>query len=62
MKYYVTYAINAFYVAEVEADNLEEARKKAVDKYCEADFGEITDADGDQLMVEDEDDNVIWGA
>ena len=62
MKYYVTYAINAFYVAEVEADSLEEARKKAVDKYCEADFGAITDIEGDQIMVEDEDDNVIWGA
>lgn len=28
MKYYVTYRIDARYIAEVEADSLEEAKKK----------------------------------
>ena len=51
MKYYVTYAVSGYYVAEVEADNLEEARKKAVDKYYEADFGDVTDIEVDQVMV-----------
>lgn len=60
MKYYVTYAISAMYVAEVEADSLEEARDKAVDKYYEADFGDATEVEGDQIMVEDEDDNILW--
>jgi hypothetical protein len=31
MKYYVTYKVEARYIAEVEADNLEEAMKKF---YC----------------------------
>jgi phosphomannomutase len=61
MKYYVTYAISAYYVAEVEADSLEEAREKAGDKYYEADFGDATDIDADQVIVEDEDDNILWG-
>lgn len=29
MKYYITYKIEARYIAEVEADNLEEAMKKS---------------------------------
>lgn len=29
MKYYIAYKIEARYIAEVEADNLEEARNKA---------------------------------
>jgi hypothetical protein len=60
MKYYVTYAISAYYVAEVDADNLEEARKKAEDKYYEADFGDATEIEADQIMVEDKDDNILW--
>lgn len=60
MKYYVTYAISAVYVAEVEADSLEEAREKAEDKYYEADFGDATEVEADQIMVEDEDDNILW--
>ena len=39
MKYYVTYKINARYVAEVEADSLEEAKEKANEEWCDADFG-----------------------
>lgn len=46
MKYYVTYRIDARFVAEVEADNLEEAMKKAEYKYYDADFGKARDIDG----------------
>lgn len=60
MKYYVTYKIDARYVAAVEADSLEEAMKKAEYKYYDADFGEARDIDGEAIMVEDENENYIF--
>jgi phosphomannomutase len=60
MKYYVTYKIDARYVVEVEADNLEEARKKAEEEYIDADFGVAEDIDGEDIIVEDENGNYIW--
>lgn len=39
MKFYVTYKIEARYVAKVEADNLEEAIKKAESEYLDAERG-----------------------
>lgn len=52
MKYYVTY--------KVEADSLEEAKKKAQEEFCDADFGDAEDIDGEDIMVEDEDGNYVW--
>lgn len=60
MKHYVTYKIEARYIAEVEADNLEEAMKKAEYKYYDADFGKARDIDGEPIMVEDENGNYIF--
>ncbi len=60
MKYYVTYRIDARYIAEVEADNLEEAKIKANEEFCDADFGVAEDIDGEAIIVEDEDGNFIW--
>jgi len=61
MKYYVTYAITARFVAEVEADNLDLARKEAQNQYWDADFGVLAeDIDGEQIIVEDENGNYIW--
>ena len=60
MKYYVTYKINARYVAEVEADSLEAAMEKAESEYIDADFGEACDIDGERIMVEDDNGNYIW--
>jgi phosphomannomutase len=60
MKYYVTYKIDARYIVEVEADNLEEARKKANEEFCDADFGVAEDIDGEDIIVEDENGNYIW--
>lgn len=60
MKYYVTYAIAARFVAEVEADNLELAKKEAQNQYWDADFGVAADIDGEQIIVEDENGNYIW--
>lgn len=60
MKYYVTYKIDARYVAEVEADDVDEARRKAETEYIDADFGAANDIDGDQIIVEDENGNFVW--
>jgi len=60
MKYRVTFKIDARYSTEVEADNLEEARKKANEKYFDADFGEANDIDGEDIIIEDENDNCVW--
>lgn len=60
MKFYVTYKIEARYIAEVEADNLEEAMKKAESEYLDADFGVAEDIDGEQIIVEDEKGNFVW--
>lgn len=59
MKYYVTYKVEARYIAEVEADNLEEARKKANEEFCDADFGVAEDIDGEEIIVEDESGNYV---
>ena len=51
MKYYVTYRIDARYVTEVEADSLEEAKQKADEEWCDADFGVAQDIDVEQTIV-----------
>lgn len=60
MKYYVTYKIDARYVAEVEANSLEEAMKKAELEYIDADFGVASDIDSETIVVEDENGNYVW--
>lgn len=60
MKYYVTFALDARYIAEIEADNLEDAMKKADEEYMNADFGTAQDIDGKKVTVEDEDGNYVW--
>ena len=60
MKYYVTYKIDARYITEVEAENLEEAKKKAENNFMDADFGVAKDIDGEAIIVEDENDNYVW--
>ena len=60
MKYYVTYRIDARYIAEVEADSLEEAKRKADEKWCDADFGAAQDIDGEPIIIEDENGNFVW--
>ena len=60
MKYYVTYKIDARYIAEVEADSLDEAMDKAEEAYCDANFGDSYDIEGDAIIVEDENGNYVW--
>lgn len=62
MTYYVTFKIDARYVAEVEANSADEARDIAIDKYIDADFGEAHDIDAEPIIVEDESGNYVWEA
>lgn len=60
MKFYVTHSVQARYISCVEADNLEDAKKKADDKFSDADFGEAQDIDGEAIVIEDENGNYVW--
>ena len=60
MTYYVTYKVDARYVVEVEADNLDDARTKAEEEFLDADFGAAKDIDGEDIIVEDERGNFVW--
>jgi len=53
MKYYVEYRLDARYTTCVEADSIEEALKEAEDNYCDANFGEAKDIEGEPIIVED---------
>ena len=59
-KFYVTFKIDARYVTEVEASNVEEAKKKASAAFSDADFGAAEDIDGEEIIVEDENGNYVW--
>ena len=60
MKYYVTYKVEARYIAEVEADDFKEAMEKAESEFFDADFGVAEDIDGESIIVEDEKGNYVW--
>lgn len=59
-KFYVTYKIEARYVVEVEADDLEEAKEKAEEEWDSADFGEAENIEGELIIVEDAKGNYIY--
>ncbi len=58
--YYVTYRVDARYVAEVKGKDLDDAMAKANEMFSEADFGEAQDIDGEAIIVENEDGDFIW--
>ena len=60
MRYCVTYKIDARFITVVEAENIEEAKKKAEDKYLGADFGLAEDIDGEAIIIEDEKGDYVW--
>lgn len=59
-RFYVTYKIDARFVAAVTANDLESAKKAAEAAYMDADFGEATDIDGEPIIIEDERGNFVW--
>ena len=58
MTYYVTYAIDGRFTAEVEADSIEEAKAKAETEYYDADFGALRNIDAYPVNCEDEEGNL----
>ena len=60
MKYYITFKVDARYIAGVDAENIEDAKSKALEAFQEADFGDAEDIDGDAIVVEDEKGNYVW--
>ena len=60
MKYYVAFAVDGRYVAEVEADNLRDAKYEAIDSCGNADFGELRNVDAEMIVVEDESGAYVW--
>lgn len=58
MTYYVTYAVDGRFTAEVEADSIEEAKAKAESKYYDADFGQLECIDSYPVNCEDEEGNL----
>lgn len=59
-KFFVTFAVDGRFVAEVEADSVEEAKAKASSKYLDANFGDIEAVDGEVISVEDADGDFVW--
>ena len=60
MKYYVTFKVDARYIAAVDANNIEEAKEKAAEEFSNADFGEANTIDGDMIIIENENGDYIW--
>ena len=59
MKYYVTFAVDARYTAEVEANSFEEAKKLAEEEFCDADWNEMEYVDHEPVNAEREDGEFI---
>ena len=57
-KYKVTMKVEGCFEVEVEAENVAQARRTAIDKYYGADFGQLKDSDAKIITVEDEDN--VW--
>ena len=60
MKFYVTYKVEGRYVAEVEASSIEEAKIKSTSNFIDADFGVLSDIEGEDIIIEDEEGNYLW--
>lgn len=59
MEYIINYKIDARFHAAVEADSLEDAKKSALQRFYDADFGEAEDVNAEYISAEDAYDNFI---
>ena len=59
MTYYVTIKVDGRYVAQVEADTIEEARKLGLKEFTTANLNEMEVIKSEDIIVEDEDD-IVW--
>ena len=60
MKYYVTFKIDSLYDAEVEASNIEEAKKLDEQKFMGIDLNETDIIHYEPVFVYDEEGNCLW--
>ena len=60
MEYYVTFKVDARFVAQVEANSVAQAIAEARERFIDADFGEAQDIDGEEIIVEDEHGDFVW--
>ena len=58
--YYVTFKVESRFIAAVHAENIDTALKEAQGRFCDADFGEAEDIDGEPIIVEDQEGNFVW--
>lgn len=58
-QYYVTIKVEGRYVAFVEADSVEEARKLGLSEFETANLNEMEVVDSEDVIVED-DNYIIW--
>lgn len=58
--FYVTFKLDARYIAEVRAKDAQEALQKAKSAYLDADFGAAEDINGEPIIVEDENGDFVW--
>ena len=59
MNYYVTIKVDGRYVAQVEADTIEEARKLGIEEFTTANLNEMEVVKSEDIIVEDEND-IVW--
>lgn len=59
-KFKVKCLLSAWFPVEVEAENVEEAKEKALKAFLEADFGPATKIQGEVATVQDENGNYLW--
>ena len=57
-KYKATMKVEGYFEVEVDAENVDQARRTAIDKYYGADFGQLKDPDAKIVVAEDEDN--VW--
>lgn len=60
VSYYVTFRLDARYVAKVRAKGIEEAKKEAELMYANAYFGEAEVIDGKTIIIEDRNGDYVW--
>ena len=58
--FFVSYAVDGRFTAEVKASSLDEAKKKAEAVYASTSFGPLEAIDAHPCVVEDEEGNVVW--
>lgn len=62
MTYYVTLAVEGRYVAFVEADSIEEAKRLGKEDFWTANLNEMECVEGDVVTIEDEKGEITYEA